>query len=188
MKNIYFVDYFLGITIITIILGIIYATVQQSYRSNANDPQIEIARDINSKLRRGNPIEKFFTDTIDIDESLSVFNVLYNGEGKPTRSSGLLRNEMPVMPKGVFESAKKNGEYQLTWQPEPGVRMAMVIVKSTSSSIKFIASGRSLQEIEVREYNLRTTILFGWIIIIAMTLLHSLLRFYNSEKTKSKTI
>jgi sensor histidine kinase regulating citrate/malate metabolism len=188
MKKILFIDYFLVIAIITAISGIIYATVQQTYRSGANDPQIQIARDINSKLQQGKPVENFFADTIDIAQSLSVFNVLYDDAGKPIRSSGYLQNKMPGIPVGVFEFAKKNGEHDVTWQPQAGVRMAMVIVSSNSSPVGFVASGRSLQEVEIREHNLITIIFFGWIICIALVLLHAVLNFYSKPKVNSKNI
>ncbi|HEV8084010.1 MAG TPA: hypothetical protein VGP55_12450 [Chitinophagaceae bacterium] len=183
MKKVSSINYLLVTAIITVISVIIYAAVQQVYRSGANDPQIQIARDINSNLRQGKPVENFFTDTIDISQSLSVFNVLCNDAGKPIRSSGLLQNKMPVIPVGVFEFAKKNGEHEVTWQPQPGVRMAMVIVASSSSPVGFVASGRSIQEIEIRVHNLITIIFFGWMVCIALTLLHAVFHFYNSRKT-----
>lgn len=182
MKKNSFINYFLAIAIITVISGIIYAAVHQSHRSGANDPQMQIARDINSKLQHSKPVENFFTDTIDIAQSLSVFNVLYDGAGEPIRSSGYFKNKMPAIPAGVFEFAKKNGEHDVTWQPQPGVRMAMVIVRSNSFPVRFVASGRSLQEVEGREYNLVTIIFFGWIACIALVLLHAVINFYKNSK------
>ena len=188
MKKVSFINYFLIIAIVTVISGVIYATVQQSYRSGANDPQIQIACDMNSKLQQGKSVENFFTDTIDITQSLSVFNVLYDDSGKPIRSSGYLQNKRLAIPAGVFEFAKKNGEHDVTWQPQPGVRMAMVIVRSNSFPVGFVASGRSLQEVEIREHNLITIICFGWIICVALVLLHAALNFYNSRKTNFKSL
>ncbi len=186
MKKLSFINYLLGISVITVIFLVTYATVQQTYRSVANDPQIQIARDINSKLEQGKPVDNFFIDTIEMTSSLSVFNVLYDPEGKPVRSSGYLQKKMPEIPPGVFEFARKNGEHAVTWQPQPGVRMAMVIVRSSAFPVGFVASGRSLQEVEIREYNLITIIFFGWIICIALVLLHAALNFYNSHKTNFK--
>ena len=53
MKKVPFINYFLVIAIVTVISGIIYATVQQAYRTAANDPQIQIARDIKFKTATG---------------------------------------------------------------------------------------------------------------------------------------
>ncbi len=188
MKKIPFINYFLLIAIITLLLAIIYAVVQQAYRSGANDPQIQIARDINLKLQQGKSVENYFTDTIDIARSLSVFNTLFDAEGEPVCSSGYLQNKMPKIPNGVFEFTKTAGEHEVTWQPQPGVRMAMVIVKSASFPAAFVASGRSLQEVEMREYNLKTTIFFGWIICIALVLLHVAVNFYKTTKINSINI
>jgi hypothetical protein len=167
--------------IITIIFGVIYVTVQQSYRSGANDPQIQLARDINLKLHEGKAVDNFFTDSINIAQSLSPFAVLYDANGKPLRSSGYLNGKMPELPAGVFDYAKANGEHDVTWQPQSRVRMAMVIVivSSNSSSVGFVAAGRSLQEVEIREHNLITMIFIGWIICIGLVLIYAVIQFYR---------
>ena len=102
MKKISFMSYFLVIAVITVISGTIYTSVQQAYRTGANDPQVQIARNINLKLQHGKSIENFFTDTVDIAQSLSVFSSLYDPAGKLIRSSGYLRNKMPAVPEGSF--------------------------------------------------------------------------------------
>ena len=186
MKKNSFVNNSLLIVIITIIFLIIYAVVQQTYRTGANDPQMQMAQEINSKLEQNRSIEKFFADTIDIAQSLSVFNVLYDYAGKPIRSSGYLNNKMPELPQGVLEFAKKNTEHDVTWQPEPGVRMAMVIVSSNSAPVSFVASGRSLQEVEMRVHDLITIIFFGWMICVALVLLQAAFNFHNGRKTNFK--
>lgn len=182
MKKFSFPVYLFVLAIITIIFGVIYVTVQQSYRSGANDPQIQMARDINLKLREGKTIESFFTDSFNIAQSLSPFTVLYDANGKPLRSSGYLNGKMPELPAGVFGFAKTNGQHDVTWQPQTGVRIAVVIVSSNSSSVGFVAAGRSLQEVEIREHNLITMIFIGWILCIALILFHVVLQFYNKTK------
>src|ERR1019366_4540835 len=137
MKKNSFLDYLFAMAIITIIFGVIYTTVQQNYRSGADDPQIQFARDINLKLHEGKVVDGFFTDSINIAQSLSPFAVLYDANGKPLRSSGYLNGKMPELPPGVFDFAKVNGEHEVTWQPGSGVRMAMIILSSNSSSVGF---------------------------------------------------
>jgi sensor histidine kinase regulating citrate/malate metabolism len=184
MKKLSFLNYLMVITIITVIFGVTYATVQQSYRTAANDPQIQIARDINASLQQGKTVEGFLADTIDIGQSLSTFVALYDANGKPVRSSGDLDGKMPELPAGVFEFAKSHGEHQVTWQPRSGVRMAMVIVSSTASPVGFVAAGRSLQEVEVREHNLIIMIFTGWIVCSVLILIHAEVQFYKSSKLK----
>src|SRR5580765_3016300 len=130
MKKLSFLHYPFLIAIITVIFGVIYATVQQSYRTGANDPQIQIALDINAKLHQGKSVESFLTDTIDIAKSLLTFVVLCDNNGKPIRSSGYLDGKMIQLPSGVFDFTKSHGEHQVTWQPLDGVRIAMVLVSS----------------------------------------------------------
>lgn len=179
MKKFSWLVYLFVIGIITIIFGMIYVTVQQNYRSGADDPQIQLARDINSRLNERRPVDKYFTDSINIAQSLSPFTVLYDAKGKPLRSSGYLNGKMPGLPVGVFDFANKNGEHNVTWQPQNDLRMAMVIVKTNSSPVGFIAAGRSLQEVEIREHNLVTMIVIGWILCVGLILLYGVVEYYK---------
>ena len=170
--------YLLSAGIITCILAVIYGAVQQNYRVNANDPQIQIAREIDTKIRQGKPVDNFFADTIDIAQSLSPVAVLYDNTGRPIRSSGYLDGNMLQLPAGVFDFVKSHGEHQVTWQPRSGVRMAMVVKSADVPPVGFVASGRSLQEVEIREHNLMTMVFLGWLICIALLLIHAVLQFY----------
>lgn len=181
MKKFSWSHFLCAMAIITIVFGVVYASVQQCYRSGADDPQIQLVRDINLKLHEGKSIERFFNDSIDVSQSLSPFVVLYNVNGKPVRSSGYFNGKMPELPAGVLDFAKANGEHNVTWQPQTGVRMAMVILYSNSSTVSFIAAGRSLQEVEIREHNLVTMILIGWIMCVAVILFRAVLQFYKTK-------
>ena len=184
MEKVPSLNYLFVLAIITVIFGVIYATVQQSYRTTANDPQIQIARDINARIHQGKPVESFLTDTIDITHSLSTFAALYEANGKPIRSSGYLDRKMPELPAGVFDFAKTQGEHEITWQPRSGVRMAMVVINSNFSPVGFIVAGRSLQEVEVREHNLIIMAFLGWLVCIGLLLLHAALQFHRTTENK----
>src|ERR1700680_1195829 len=100
MKNF---QHLAAVAVLTIVMGMIYASVQQSYRSNANDPQIQIAKDIAGKIKDGLSFEKIFPgDSVDISESLGVFALLYDSMGRPLRYSGFLDNKPAQLPSGVF--------------------------------------------------------------------------------------
>ena len=182
MNRFSFLNYLFIVAIITVTFGVIYASVQQVYRTAADDPQIQIARNINTRLQQGKSIEFFFTDTIDITQSLSPFITLFDANGKPIRSTGYLDNKLPELPAGVFEFAKSHGEDRVTWQPHHGVRMAMVIISSNAAPAGFIAAGRSLQETEEREHNLVVMAFLGWIICIGLILLQAVLQYYRTNK------
>ena len=71
MKNI---SFFTTAALVTVIMLLIYATVQQSYRTGLNDPQIQIARDISLQIEQGKSIESTLNnDPFDITKSLSPF-------------------------------------------------------------------------------------------------------------------
>jgi hypothetical protein len=159
--------------VITIICGLIYAAVQQTYRTAANDPQLQMAKDITVALNKGgSPGSLFPKDTIEISESLATFITFYDKNGTPLRSSGLLFGKMPVPPKGVFDFTKKNGEDVLSWQPATGVRMALVMEAVHSNEVAFVAAGRSLMETEKRESNLVKMVMIGWFLCLGIIGIH----------------
>src|SRR5437868_6814048 len=126
MKSSFF-NYLFATGIITIIILLVYATVQQSYRTAANDPQIQLSEDIAERLSAGKPVDTYFSDTIDISKSLSTFITLFDGSGNPVRSTGYLDGQMCKLPSGLFDHTRKNQMHSVTWQPRSGVRMAIVL-------------------------------------------------------------
>lgn len=166
--------------VITVVMGVLYMNVQQGYRTGANDPQIQLAEDISSSIKLGHSISPFLKDdTVDLSKSLSPFFILYDNDGKPIQSSALLNGKVPQLPAGVLDYVKVHDEDRITWQPQPGARLATVIKKTGSSPVAFVAVGRSLKEVEVRESNLRTTVAGGWIVcmlIIGITAIWQLLQ------------
>lgn len=173
MKKIHPVTYLAAIAIVTIFSASIYVTVQQSYRSNANDPQLQIAGDMMHRMNEGKSIDHFMqNDTVDVSASLSVFKVLYDSSKTPVRSTGLLDGKLPQLPKGVFDFAKRNGENVFTWQPRSAVRVAMVLMPCRGACTGFISVGRSLSEVEKRESSLATIVFTVWIIVLAVILFH----------------
>ena len=63
---------------ITLICGIFYVSLQQNYRINANDPEIQISEDIATQLNNGAPPLYFIPKIkIDISHSLGTFITIY---------------------------------------------------------------------------------------------------------------
>jgi len=187
MKKIQPVTYLAAIAIVTVFSAIIYVSVQQSYRGNANDPQLQIAGDIANRLNEGKAIDHFMQgDTVDVARSLSVFKVLYDSNKLPIHATGLLDGKLPRLPKGVFDFARRNMENVFTWQPRNGVRVAMVLMASTAPHRGFVGVGRSLIEIERRESNLTTMVFTSWIISLAIILFHFLaISFFQKLKEQN---
>ncbi len=169
--------------LITMINGLVYVTVQQNYRTNANDPQIQMALDIKEKLEQGKSLESFWNyDSINLPQSLSPFVLLFDAAGKPIRSSATLAQRTLQLPAGVFDYTRLNGEDRITWQPREDARFAMVILNVPQNPVRFIAVGRSLREIEIREANLVRTVFICWVLCMAVLVGYSLLIFLFAKK------
>jgi hypothetical protein len=184
MKNIGIAPHFAALIVITVLCGLIYAAVQQTYRSSADDPQIQIALDIKNAIENNHSVVKWMTDdSVEISQSLSVFKTLYNKNGEPVQSSGFLNGHLPQLPRGVFDFANTHHEDVLTWQPQYGVRMAVVVEAVNSLQIGFVAVGRSLREIEKRQSNLTTMVAVAWLVCAGTIVLHFLLTGFSLKKS-----
>jgi hypothetical protein len=146
-----------------------YASVQQALRSSFNDPQIQMAEDGAYALGHGAAIESIIPAAkVEMSRSLAPFIVIFDLNGKPVASSGLLDGQMPDYPKGALDSAKQSGENRVTWQPEASVRVASVVVPYTNG---FVMAGRNMREVEDREQRIETIAAATWILTLIATLI-----------------
>lgn len=130
--------------------------VQQNYRLSANDPQIQLAEDLASRLSAGTPVPGMKANRkVDLNTSLAVFTIIVDDRGNVVSGTAVLDGTTPLPPPGVFDLAQAHGQQQLTWQPKPGVRLALVVqpyqYKGTHG---YVLIGRSLREVEKREWKL----------------------------------
>ena len=128
--------------------GLVYLTVQQSLRIGANDPQIQMAEDTASALNTGSSLDSLVPSAkVNIATSLTPFLEVYDYSGTIQASSGVLYDSNPAIPHGVLDYTRQNGEDRISWQPEPGLRIAAVVVRYDNG---FVLAGRSLREVEKR--------------------------------------
>jgi hypothetical protein len=180
MKTSTFLTHFAAAIIVTGIFLTIYATVQQAHRSGANDPQLQLARDIDAKLSSNKPFDQLLpNDSIDISNSLGNFVTIYNSNGTPFQSTGMLDNKLPQLPAGVFDFTRNNKEDVFTWQPREGVRVATVLEATPNG---FVAVGRSLEEVEAREANLVNIVIIAWVVCMGVILLHLIIQAWLTKK------
>lgn len=154
--------------VISSFCALAYATVQQSYRQSANDPQVQMAEDAAYSLNHDATVNGVvLSGEVEISRSLLPFLVVYSLEGKPVKGSGLLNGQLPQIPKGVLDFAKQNGENRVTWQPENGVRIASVILPFKDG---FVLAGRNMREVEIREAQVGQFAGLTWILAMVSTL------------------
>lgn len=123
-----------------------------------------MAEDAATALASGKAVESVVPAAlVDIAASIAPYLVVYDDAGKPVAASGLLHNQMPALPPGVFDYARQKGEDRITWQPEPGVRSAAVVTRVSGSRPGFVLAARSLREVENREMNMEILVGLGWL-------------------------
>jgi len=154
--------------------GITYLGVQQSYRSNLNDPQVQLAEDGAARLDAGaTPASVAGSPTVDIRESLAPFVLVFGADDSPIASSATLDNTSPSPPSGVLDAARKAGVNKVTWQPERGVRIASVSVAVKDGRV--VLAGRNMREVEARIDRFGQLALLAWFAALVGTLLTGLL-------------
>jgi hypothetical protein len=145
--------HWLPLALITVAMcALIYLIAQQSLRWSANDPQIQWAEDAAATLGEGGSLSGIAPDVkVDIARSLAPFLIVYDERGEVLASSGFLHKKPPVLPGGVLDYVKQHGEDRISWQPEPGVRIAAVVTGYNGEYAGYVLAGRSLKEVEIRE-------------------------------------
>lgn len=173
----------LGI-VITFLAGLNFLTLQQYIRQAANDPQIEMAEDAAADLRHGTvPQEVVSSKKVDIGKSLAPYMIIYDQKGEPVASSGEIDKGIPVIPKGVMDSAKNNGLSLLTWQPKEGARGAIAVMYYEGANTGYVLAGKSLRETERRLSGLQSYAVIFWAAAMSLTLfIKMILSFFNSER------
>lgn len=139
-----------------------YLAAQQLWRSDANDPQIQLAREAALQLANGRPPGDVLAGEppIDFATSVSPFVIVLDGRGEVIASSGRLHGSVRSVPAGVLDHVRASGEEAVSWQPEPGVRIASVVVRYPGG---FVVAGRSLALSEGRTKRLGELLLLGWL-------------------------
>lgn len=137
-----------AVIITVLVFGTIYAAVQQSQRSDANDPQIQLAEDTATLLNNGTNPKSLKYDRINMASSLAPYVNIYTKNDRSIVGSGYLNGSIPIPPAGLLASSKGKDYSAITWQPQYNVRVASVAVAADNY---YILSGRSLQKVEINE-------------------------------------
>lgn len=150
-----------------------YVGIQQNYRMNANDPQIEMAENAADALKNGASVEQVLpTTAVKMETGLSPFVIVFDSNGKTLASTATLNGQMPTIPAGVLTAALAKGENRITWQPQAKVRIAAVIVPYTANGQPgYVLAGRSLKEVEARIDNLTLMLTLTWLCALVASLI-----------------
>ncbi|SRR5260221_6738319 len=160
------------VSLTLVFLGI-YGAVQQDLRQSANDPQTELAENAaayltsNSAFGAGNSSQLNLTNKVNLGTSLSTFIGVYDNNLKLFVTNAMLNNQDAIIPEGVLQTAVNDGRNTVTWQPQPGLRFAVVAVSFEKDGKKWVAvSGRSLRLVEERIDRIGLMLLIGYLLTL----------------------
>jgi hypothetical protein len=141
---------------------LVWVAVQQLWRQDANDPQVQMARDAAARLGSGQAQVDTIVPaaTVDVAESLAPFLMVLDAKGSILASSGRVHGALKSVPAGVLDYVRQQGEEEVSWQPQPGVRVATAVVSYPGG---FVLAGRSLYETERRKERLGELIALAWL-------------------------
>ena len=143
---------------------VVYLAAQQTGRQLANDPQIQVARDVRDALNAGGSVQSVMPPNgLELTRSLAPWMTVLDSSGKVIASSATLNGQSASLPSGVIDNVRVDGEERVTWQPQPGVRMATVTMRTTNTPLRFVTVGRSLSETEQRIAQFRNLLFLCWI-------------------------
>ena len=146
---------------LTVAAFVTVAAVQQDLRIGANDLPQQLAEDGARALDGGaSPASVAGAGTVPVETSLAPFLAVYDTTGTLLATDGSLDGGPPTIPAGVLQAAKVTGRDSVTWQPRPGVRVAVVAVPWQGGTV---ASGRSLRVVESRIDAIQALVLAGWL-------------------------
>lgn len=173
-RSILFHAVLLGL-VLTLMGGAAAVTMQQMLRRGADHPQIEMARSYAHNLATGIvPQAMLPTARVDLQTSLEPFAIFTDENGAPIASSAVLNDRVPEPPVGVFDRARKYQLNLITWQPQPGVRIALVLRRVDGPHPGFVLTGRSLLLVEEQESALRRGTFITWFVLMGLLALGAL--------------
>src|SRR5690349_1554457 len=104
----------IALAMLLVVFGTIYTVVQQSQRSDANYPQIQLAEDTSSGIKQGDLPATLVGQEVNMAKSLAPFTNVYNEKGGVILGSGNLDGKVPKPPLGMLQAAKGKEYHAVT--------------------------------------------------------------------------
>ena len=176
----------LTLGIILTLLGAFGTFVCQGLlRHGANEPQIQMGASYASRIQSGvKPGDAIPRNNVDIENSLEPFAIFYNDDGAPVTATGYLNQAIPAPPHGVFNYVRSHTDRtdNITWQPQPNVRIAAIVRRVSGPTPGFLVTGRSLRFVEEQESILRNMVFGGWFLVVFLLIAGALFLGHSQSK------
>ena len=168
---VFFIPLFL---VSTLVLLIVYVNDQQHIRLAGNEPQEWMAHDTAERIASGvSPTQAVMGAPVRVLSEHAPYVIAYDKVGSTTAATGIFDGKISNLPEGILEYTRGHGTYRLTWEPEPGIRHAIVIVPIQGGTLGYVLSGRSLFYTEQQEALLKERTVYGWILTLIVSILVS---------------
>ncbi|MDQ0634264.1 hypothetical protein QFZ40_002173 [Arthrobacter pascens] len=142
--------------IVTFVFGSAYFTLQQLGRRAANDaPTAAAAAQV---AVMGFPAPS--APRLELTPDSGVFVIVYGADNQPMSGTATLHGTLPVLPAGVLEAARRSGSDAVSWQPEPGLRIAVV---ARPAGDQVVVAGQSLKPTEDRNWMVLIFLSAAWL-------------------------
>lgn len=157
---------------ITLAIFFFYVIGQLIVRQSANIQPARMANEAKIGLEGGKDFSAVFGEKkTDFKKSLIPFAIIYYKDKKPVNSTALNNGQIPQIPIGVLESAGKEGENRVSWQPENKVRFATVVIPFSDG---YIVGGESLLEYDRTTKCLSILSFYIWMVFLVSSIFGSL--------------
>ncbi len=154
----------------TVLCGLSYLTLQQFIRLSADEVPADITSQALLALKKGTPPASMLPPAAaeEMKGNSSPFVMIFDDKGVLAASTTKINGKDPSLPSGVFEAARKYGENRITWQPEKGLRNAIIVTHYSGTQPGFVVVGKSLQIPESHISRLGQQVFGGWIVALAL--------------------
>ncbi|MFE5838814.1 hypothetical protein [Arthrobacter sp. NPDC056493] len=143
--------------VVTALFGSVYLVLQQVERRSANDAPAAAAAAQVQLIGAGTASAG---PRLELTPDSGVFILVYGADDRPESGTATLHKELPLIPAGVLEAARRTGYDAVTWQPEPGLRLAII---ARPSDGRVIVAGQSLAPYEDRDGFTLAVLALGWL-------------------------
>jgi hypothetical protein len=170
MKS-YIITHLATAVLFGLIVLLIYAAVQQTYRTAARNPQTELARNTPNGIKYSRTYYFISDSGVDAQQSSGTFRQLYNQNGQLIYSGGTIKGKAPHSTEHVLNNAKYCTESAVTGERPTDTESTDIAAYTTMPDIAFVVVTRSLHVAENFEIRLITMIILFWAVgcgIIAM--------------------
>jgi len=145
-------------------LGTVFFVVQHNGRSAVEDAP--------RALLSSAAAASTASDRVDLASYSGVFWVRYDASDQPVAGDAYLGGRAAEVPPGVLDTARHGDEDAVTWQPEPGLRFAIVAESAPHGQV--VVAGQSLQRTELRATQTLVVVvlaLAGGLVLVAAAVL-----------------